>query len=452
MTDHDSNLSRPGGPESGGPDPAPPGGAGFPITGGGSGHQSVPVPPAGAAGGGQQPGEQWDTQQGHLYSGQAYGGQAYGGQAYGGQAYGGAGYPVGQAGYGQPSPEPRRSASGKVLGVIAAVLVLVMCAGVAGGIVGAWANQQWLGAPSPTETRVIDGPRLDRASLASIANEVQPSVVSIRAGQGQGSGVVMDGDGHIITNAHVVQAAGGQVSVRFSNGEVAQASVIGLDRRSDIAVVRANGVADLTPARFGDSGDVLVGDTVLAIGSPLGFEGSVTQGIISAVDRTLPRQAPGEPSLSGLLQTDAAINRGNSGGPLVNLAGEVVGINTAIAVQDPEAGFLGVGFAVPSNRAMDVADQLIAGEEVRHAFLGVSVISAEGGGALIGQVVPGSPADDAGLQEGDIVVRMGDRAITDANDLVSAVQSADVGEAVEVEFNRDGDTMTATVTLGEHVD
>jgi putative serine protease PepD len=434
MTDHNSNRPQPGAPE-----PATPGGPGFRATDGGGGYQTVPVP-AGQAGWGQQQG------------GQAYGGQPYGGQPPEGQEYADGVYPAGQGDYGPRPAPPSRPASGKVIGLLAAVLALVICSGVAGGLVGAWVNQQFQGAPSPAETRVIDGPRLDRASLASIANEVQPSVVSIRAGQGQGSGVVMDEDGHIITNAHVVENAGGQVSVRFSSGEVAQATVVGLDRRSDIAVVRANGVSDLNPAQFGDSGEVLVGDTVLAIGSPLGFEGSVTQGIISAVDRTLPRQAPGEPSLSGLLQTDAAINRGNSGGPLVNLAGEVVGINTAIAVQDPDAGFLGVGFAVPSNRAIDVADQLIAGEEVRHAFLGVSVISADGGGALIGQVVPGSPADDAGLQEGDVVTRMGDRAITDANDLVSAVQSAEVGATVEIEFTRDGDTRTATVTLGEHAD
>jgi putative serine protease PepD len=211
-------------------------------------------------------------------------------------------------------------------------------------------------------------------------------------------------------------------------------------------------VSGLSPARFGESSDVLVGDTVLALGSPLGFDGSVTQGIISALDRTLEPERPGQPPLSGLLQTDAAINRGNSGGALVNLAGEVIGINTAIAVQNRDDGFLGVGFAVPSDRATSVAERLIAGEEVRHAFLGVRVASAQDGGALVGEVSPGSPAAEAGLREGDIVVRLGDRRITDANDLVSAVQAAEVGQTLEIEFQRDGVPQTASVTLVEAED
>jgi putative serine protease PepD len=455
MTDHESNPSQPVPPETDV--------TGFRVTAEGSGRQIVPLPAADQSGSdeGHVPpggsvgysGQSYQGQYGSqyydhtAYQGQ-YGGQPYGGP-YGGPAYGGPGLsPEQQPGY-QPAP-PRRTGAGKILAMTAAAVVLVACSAVAGGLIGAWATQQWQGDPAPGETRVIDGPQLDRASLASIANQVQPSVVSIRAGQGQGSGVVLDDQGHIITNAHVVENAEGSVLVRFSTGDVARARVIGADPRSDIAVVQAEAGSDLTPASFGDSGEVLVGDTVLAIGSPLGFEGSVTQGIISALERTLARQASGATSLSGLLQTDAAINRGNSGGPLVNLAGEVVGINTAIAVQDPDAGFLGVGFAVPSNRAVDVAEQLIAGEVVRHAFLGVSVIPAEGGGALIGQVVPGSPAAEAGLREGDIVIRMDDRAISDANDLVAAVQSSEVGQQVEIEIQRDGATRTTTVTLGEH--
>jgi putative serine protease PepD len=175
----------------------------------------------------------------------------------------------------------------------------------------------------------------------------------------------------------------------------------------------------------------------------------VTQGIISALDRTLDPEEPGTPPLSGLLQTDAAINRGNSGGALVNLDGEVIGINTAIAVQNQDDGFLGVGFAVPSDRATTVAEQLIAGEEVSHPFLGVRVASAEDGGALIGEVTPGSPAEEAGLQEGDVVVRLGDRTITDSSDLVAAVQAAAAGDTLEIEFERDGVSQTGTVTLAE---
>jgi putative serine protease PepD len=351
---------------------------------------------------------------------------------------------------------PRPTNAGKIALVVVVVLILMAGSAVVGGLVGAFATQRLGGEPTEV-TRVVDAPQLDYTSLASIASDVGPSVVSIRIRpNGQGSGVVLDGDGHILTNAHVVEnAQGNEVRVSFSNGEVAPAAIVGADARSDVAVVRVDGVENLIPAKFGDSGELLVGDTVLAIGSPLGFEGSVTQGIISALDRTLQPDRPGEPSLSGLLQTDASINPGNSGGALVNMNGEVIGINTAIATAGQpagERGFLGVGFAVPSNRALDVARALIAGDEVRHAFLGVEVATAADGGALVGRVQPGSPADEAGLQAGDIVVRLDDRRISDSNDLVSAVQSANVGDTVELEVLREGDTRTTRVTLGELAD
>jgi putative serine protease PepD len=361
-----------------------------------------------------------------------------------------------QLSWGGPPPESGRGRNpGRNLLAGIGVLALMAISAVGGGVAGAlvYAQSDDGGGGSGITRVVVDAPQLDYTSLASIASDVSPSVVSIQVGQHGGSGVVVSEDGYIITNAHVVEVAtSDQVRVRFSSGETAAATIVGADERSDIAVVHAEGVADLTPARFGRSSDVLVGDTVLAIGSPLGFDGSVTQGIISAMDRTLQPEEPDSPTLSGLLQTDAAINRGNSGGALVNLAGEVIGINTAIAVQNQNDGFLGVGFAVPSDRATNVAEQLIAGEEVSHAFLGVRVASAEDGGALIGEVSPGSPAEQAGLQEGDIVVRLGDRPITDANDLVSAVQAAEVGEALEIEFQRDGATQTASVTLDEAED
>jgi putative serine protease PepD len=332
------------------------------------------------------------------------------------------------------------------------LLALMVISAVGGGVLGATIYSQVGrdGGGGGGGTTVVDGPQLDYTSLASIASNVSPSVVSIRVGDFGGSGVVMSDDGYIITNAHVVEVArGDQVAVRFSSGEVARATIVGSDRRSDIAVIRAEGVPDLVPAAFGDSDAILVGDTVLAIGSPLGFDGSVTQGIVSALDRTLRPDEEDPVTLSGLVQTDAAINRGNSGGALVNLSGEVVGINTAIAVENQDDGFLGVGFAVPSNRAIDVADRLIAGEDISHAFLGVSVGPADGGGAVIGEVVPGSPADQAGLQPGDVLTRMGDRPITNASDLVSAVQESAAGDTVEVEFQRDGATQTTSVTLAE---
>lgn len=340
--------------------------------------------------------------------------------------------------------------TGRIVLATVVVMLLMATSAVVGGVVGAFTVQQF--RPTPTEvTRVVDAPQLGYTSLASIASQVGPSVVAIRLPNGaQGSGVVMDTDGHILTNAHVIATAqGGQVRVSFSNGDVAVGTVVGLDTRSDIGVVQVRGVKDLTPAAFGDSDELLVGDTVLAIGSPLGFEGTVTQGIISALDRTLTLDSPRR-SLSGLIQTDASINPGNSGGALVNMAGEVVGINTAIATAGGESrGFIGVGFAVPANRALDVAEAIIAGEEVSHPYLGVEVVTATDGGALIRRVIPGGPAALAGLRVGDVVVRVGDRRISDSNDLVSAVQSARVGDRLEFEIVREGDRLRIQVQIGE---
>jgi putative serine protease PepD len=350
------------------------------------------------------------------------------------------------------SGEPRRAGRG-ALAVVGVVALTALAAG-GGGIAGAAIYAQTLDDSPGTSpvTQVVDAPQLEYTSLASIASEVSPSVVSILVGDFGGSGVVMSDEGYVITNAHVVEAdPEAPVRVRFSNGEIADATRIGSDTRTDIGVIQVQGVDDLRPATFGDSTQALVGDAVLAIGSPLGYDGSVTQGIVSALDRTLS-SGPNAPSLSGLIQIDAAINRGNSGGALVNMAGEVIGINTAIAIQNQDDGFLGVGFAVPSNRATDVAQSLIDGDEVQHPFLGVNVAAGEDGGAVISLVAPDSPAAEAGLQEGDVVLRFGDQPITDSSDLVNAVQSAQVGDTVEVEFQRDGQTQTTTVTLAEATD
>jgi putative serine protease PepD len=351
-----------------------------------------------------------------------------------------------------PAGEPRRPGRGALaaVGLVALVAIAAGGGGIAGAAIYAQTLEDGNGTGSPV-TQVVDAPQLDYSSLASIASQVSPSVVSIRIGDFGGSGVVMSADGYIITNAHVVEAdPDSPVRVRFSDGQIADATRVGSDPRSDIAVIRVQGVDGLTPATFGDSAQALVGDTVLAIGSPLGYDGSVTQGIVSALDRTL--SDPSSATLSGLIQIDAAINHGNSGGALINLAGEVIGINTAIAIQNQDDGFLGVGFAVPSNRATDVAQALIDGDEVQHPYLGVFVAPGEDGGAVISQVAPGSPAAEAGLQEGDIVIRIGDQPVSDSSDLVNAVQSAQVGETLEVEFERGGQTQTTSVTLAEATD
>ena len=244
---------------------------------------------------------------------------------------------------------------------------------------------------------------INSADLPKIAASVQDSVVSIMTDSGEGSGVILSADGYVLTNNHVVASASGDtVQVVFADGKNAPAKIVGTDPKTDLAVVKASGVSDLKAAKFGDSDAMQVGDQVLALGSPLGLQGSVTAGILSARDRTIQAGASGQQqdppagrsravsSISGLLQTDAPINPGNSGGALVNTRGEVIGINTAIATAGQgSTGNIGVGFAIPSNKAKDVAEKLQRGEKVSHPSLGVSVNAAEDGGALVAAVTAG---------------------------------------------------------------
>jgi putative serine protease PepD len=312
--------------------------------------------------------------------------------------------------------------------------------------------------------------------LSQAAAAVLPSVVSItfesNAGPaGQGSGVIISSDGQILTNNHVVaQAAdGGQLSVTFSDGSEADARILGRDPATDLAVIQAEDVSGLTAATLGSSADLHVGDGVLAIGSPLGLDGSVSAGIVSALDRsiTLSNDVPESPFGNGgelqttpsavidAIQTDAAINPGNSGGALINTDGEVVGINTAIASLagggvGSQGGNIGVGFAIPIDTARSIAEQLIENGEVTHAFLGVRIADAEDGeGALVGQVDEGQPAADAGLEQGDVITKVDDTEITSGSDLTSAIRSHRPGDEVTITYTRDGEERTAEVTLGE---
>jgi putative serine protease PepD len=314
---------------------------------------------------------------------------------------------------------------------------------------------------------------VDRSSLAQIASSVQDSVVSITTESGEGSGVILSADGYIVTNNHVVATAqGSTVTVIFSDGKKVTASITGTDQRDDLAVVKASGVSGLHAATFGSSAKMEVGDTVLAIGSPLGLEGSVTAGIISAKDRTIQsssddQQQQGQPdpfasggqqqqqgsaatnSMSGLLQTDAPINPGNSGGALVNTNGEVIGINSAIATQGQGSGNIGLGFAIPSDKVSSIAKDLMSGKQPSHPALGVSVTDAENGGALVSNVTSGSAAAKAGLQQGDVITTVDGKAINSSDDLVTAVQGASVGQKMTIDFTRNGAKKTAAVTLLE---
>ncbi|GIE93985.1 S1C family serine protease [Paractinoplanes rishiriensis] len=358
---------------------------------------------------------------------------------------------------GGPPPAPGRGRKTLVAGAAAVLIALV-----AGGVGAATALAFDGDGSSPTVqtgnssvTRVVD-----RSSLAQIAAAVQDSVVSITTGSGEGSGVVLTADGFIVTNNHVVASAqGSSVTVIFADGQKAQASIVGTDERTDLAVIKATGVSDLQAAKFGTSAKMEVGDTVLAIGSPLGLEGSVTAGILSAKDRTIQSGggSDGSPfgnqsaptTMSGLLQTDAPINPGNSGGALVNTNGEVIGINSAIATGGQGSGNIGLGFAIPSDKAKLVAEDLMAGRKVSHPALGVSVTDAENGGALVKSVTPESAAAKAGLQQGDVVTQVDGKAIDGSNDLVAAVQQGKVGQQMTLDYTRDGAKKQVTATLTE---
>ncbi|GAA1841503.1 S1C family serine protease [Asanoa iriomotensis] len=432
----------------------------------------APAPQPPQAGGYAQAGGYPQTGSGYpQYSYPSYGQTGY---PAGGQhgtpipwAGGGPGAPPPPPGqHWQHAPGPQRPTRvGRWIAGLAVALVLLLGAGLVGGVIGAALQGN---DNDNARARAAAAPVVNRSSLAEIAQKVEPSIVSVTTGSGEGSGVVLTDDGYVLTNNHVVASAGGDtVQVVFDNGKRASATIVGTDPKSDLAVVKATGVSGLSPAKFGDSSAVQVGDTVLALGSPLGLQGSVTAGIISAKDRTIrtqseqqqqpnpfgggdSQQQPTATSLSGLLQTDAPINPGNSGGALVNTNGEVIGINTAIATSGQGNGSIGVGFAIPSAKAEQVANALRNGEKVSHAALGVQVADQENGnGAIISAVSPNSAAAKAGLQQGDVVTKFGDEAITSSDELVAAVQSHKVGDQVQLTYTRNGSENTATVTLTE---
>jgi putative serine protease PepD len=280
------------------------------------------------------------------------------------------------------------------------------------------------------------------------ANSQQVSPFSPGGGttQAEGSGFVVDTNGDIVTNAHVVDGAS-SIKVRFESGKTVTGTLVGTDDSTDIAVIKVNTDASLLhPLAWGNSGGVQVGQSVAAIGSPFGLMGTMTSGIVSALNRTIT--APNNYSISGAIQTDAAINHGNSGGPLLNMSGEVVGVNAQI--DSDSGGNDGVGFAISSNAAKTVADTLISGGKVQHAYLGIRVSDASnGGGAEVVSVVSGSPADKAGLKAGDVVTSIDGNTISTGDDLTAAVAAHKPSDSVTVTITRNGKSQDLKVTLGQ---
>lgn len=321
-----------------------------------------------------------------------------------------------------------------------------------------------------TEQQVTEAAgTLDWGGVAAL---VQPGVVAISARSvdgtgGAGSGVVLDDAGTVLTNNHVVAgaAAGGQLQVSLLDGRIYEAEAVGLDPTTDLAVLRIlDAPDDLTVAAFADSDMVAVGDPVMAIGNPLGLAGTVTTGIVSAVDRPTTTAsagiADGAPVVTDAIQTDAAVNPGNSGGALVNADGEVVGINSSIATlgQGARSGSIGLGFAIPANTALDVAQQLVADGSAEHARLGVyledSEVTVTAGelagtrlGARLAEVISGSAAEEAGLRDGDVVVAVDGEAVTGSLSLTARVRALQPGDTAELTVVRDDRAQQLPVTL-----
>jgi serine protease Do len=329
---------------------------------------------------------------------------------------------------------------------------------------------------SPREGNVAQAPAQaspqipEDEPVALVASQVGPSVVQVNVTQntafgaqseeGVGSGVIYRKDGYIITNNHVVEGAS-EVTAAFADGTTERAQVVGRDPNTEIAVLRVDR-DDLPAAKFSESEDLVVGQLAVAIGSPSGFESTVTSGVISGLDREFPEEYTGGRlvrSLVDLIQTDAAISPGSSGGALVDRDGEIIGINVAY-LPPGETGAVNIGFAIPSDTAVSVADQLIETGEVSSAYLGVGTtdLSPEDAqrfdlpvqsGVIVERVEPGSGADAAGVRRGDIIVALGDASIENTGDLLGALRDYQPGDTVELTVVRNGDKQTLDVTLGE---
>jgi putative serine protease PepD len=262
--------------------------------------------------------------------------------------------------------------------------------------------------------------------------------------QGEGAGVVYDTKGNILTDEHVVSGAT-SVKVKFQDGTVASAKVLGTDPSTDVAVIHVDVPASkLHPIAFADSSTAQVGDEVVAIGSPFSLPETVTAGIVSQVGRSIT--APNNYTIPGAIQTDAAINPGNSGGPLLDANGHVLGLNDQI--QTNSGSNAGVGFAIPSNTVARIANAIIAGHPVKHSYVGVELNGNSSGGAQVQSVQPGSPAESAGIQPGDIVTAINGKAISSTEGFIATVDNFPPGDKITLTINRGGQTHTITITLG----
>jgi putative serine protease PepD len=341
-----------------------------------------------------------------------------------------------------PPPErPKRNLRSTLIKVAVAGVVLL------GAVIGAVAILDDDGPGEATSPVAVAPGRAPQTNVGKVYAAVERGVVSVRAGNGSGTGFLVDGDGTIVTNSHVVGTSD-RVTVRFGeNGARVDADVMGRDVSSDLAVLRVDrgALGNARPLTFADSDDVRVGDDVVAVGHPFGLDRTATSGIVSGLGREI--QAPNGFQIDEVIQTDAAINPGNSGGPLVDARGRVIGVNSQIATT--AGGNVGVGFAVPSNTVRQVLPRLSRGLPIERAYLGVTT-SAAVGGAAVEAVAPGGPAARAGLlPRSDVIVEVDGRPVREPDDVAQAIENRKPGEKVTVTVERDGDRREIEVTLGK---
>jgi len=345
----------------------------------------------------------------------------------------------------------------------AAAGAALVVGGVVGGVIVAATSSP---ASSATSSSSASAQAVSACAVTPVADQVLPSVVTIAAsgsgGSGTGSGEVIKSDGYILTNNHVISIAahGGSVQALFADGQTSPATITGRDPQTDLAVLHVQPAHELKVIALGSSSSVRVGQPVVALGAPLGLSGTVTSGIISALDRTV--EVPGENDRSALLvsamQTDAAINPGNSGGALVNCAGQLIGVPTAGAtVPGSAGGSIGLGFAIPVDLATSIADEIIATGRVTHAFFGLQTVpippaaAAEAGvpeGLFVQAVTPGGPAAQAGLRANDVITTINGHPATSNIQLQELTLTKSPGDTVSIGYNRDGQSATTTITLG----
>ncbi|WP_193025410.1 S1C family serine protease [Corynebacterium casei] len=401
--------------------------------------------------------------------GAAAGQPGYGAQA-GGTYAGGVGTAEAPGVPGGDVEGPKSSKTKRTVGLGTALAMMLVAGigagGVAGYVVG---NSNSNGGNGTSVSEILNsqpvnntnstGEEAAAGTTEAVAAKVTPAVVAIQVisanAASEGSGSIISPDGYVLTNHHVVSGAenGGTMQVTMNDGTKHEAKFVASDANTDVAVIKIVDGQDLPFLEFGDSSSLQVGQEVVAVGSPLGLNATVTSGIVSAVNRPVrASQGGGESSLIDAIQTDAAVNPGNSGGPLVDMSGNLVGMNSMIASLSSgtggEAGSIGLGFAIPSNFAQRMAQQLIDNGQVVHPMLGVQVDGRDiTDGAHIVSVEPGSAAEQAGLEEGDVVTRVNDRAIEDADSLIASIRGQEFGSVITLEVTRENEDSSREVEV-----